>query len=87
MHNLKNPLVLGQREDGEYYESSTDIDTSAKEYVSKEVAEEIYREANRYFPILARLQDKYPKIWDELTKGTGIATVNGLQNAIQKATT
>jgi hypothetical protein len=40
-------------------------------------------EMERFLPILERAE-KNPKIWDELTQGLGIATINGYKNAIEK---
>lgn len=50
-------------------------------------APDLLNEAKRYLPILKDLQEYYPTLWAILTQGTGIATINGLQHAINKAET
>ena len=50
-------------------------------------APDLLREAKRYFPILKDLQECHPTLSAILTQGTGIATINGLQHAINKAET
>jgi len=50
-------------------------------------APEMLNEAKRYLPILKDLQECHPTLWAILTQGTGIATINGLQHAINKAET
>lgn len=41
------------------------------------------REMKRYLPVLESLES-IPKLWHNMTKGTGIATLNGYRNAITK---
>ena len=45
---------------------------------------EALKEMKRYLPVLERLEE-IPEWWEHLTKGTGIATLNGYKNAIQNA--
>jgi hypothetical protein len=44
------------------------------------------KEMEMYLPILESLEKNEPDMWDFLTQGTGIATLNGYRNAIAKAT-
>lgn len=50
-------------------------------------APDLLREAKRYLPLLEHIQENDPDFWQALTNGTGIATVNGLKYAINKAET
>lgn len=45
---------------------------------------EALKEMKRYLPVLERLE-AMPGTWESLTKGTGIATLNGYRNAIKQA--
>jgi hypothetical protein len=42
-------------------------------------------EMKRYLPVFELLEKNEPEMWDFLTQGTGIATLNGYRNAIAKA--
>ena len=44
----------------------------------------LYSEMERYLPILERLA-ACPKLWVQLTEGTGIATLNGYKHAMSLA--
>ncbi len=44
----------------------------------------LLREMQRYLVVLERLWGE-PKLWSEMTQGTGIATINGYRHAIAKA--
>lgn len=48
-------------------------------------APDLLKEAQRFLPVLEKLEADYPQVWYMVTQGTGIATYNGCKAAIAKA--
>ena len=62
--------------------SPTEAKANAKLFAA---SKKLLRESIRYFEILKDLEDNYPETWARITQGTGIATTNGLEQAINEA--
>jgi hypothetical protein len=81
-HTRINDTPFAGYQNGYFWPSKDEVEANAKVMAA---APEMKDELLRHLPILERIEAD-PELWDKLTKGTGIATLNGYRAAIAKAT-